>query len=146
MPDAGKRRPKMEDLETLMFLISEGKSLRAACVEMGLDPPSTHNWLDEDDARRQQYARARELRAECQQEEALVVSKAAALGLKINGHKVDAGGARVYLDAIKWSSARMAPKTAPVARVAHSFEHFTDDELDRQIAEMTGADEPASDT
>ena len=73
--------------------------------------------LRDDQGLSEQYARALELRADCQQEEAVEVSRAAALGTPIKGKKVDAAGARVLLDAIKWSSARMAPKTAPVQRI-----------------------------
>lgn len=138
---AGRRRPQPEDLDAILFSISEGKSLRATCAEMGLDTPSTHTWLDEDPGRRQQYARAREMRAEFYQEEGLVVTKAAALGLTVNGKKVDASGAKAYLDAIKWSTARMSPKTAPIQRHEHRFGDLTDEELDRYIAERTATDD-----
>lgn len=148
MPEAiaeGKRRPVEEDLEDLLFRIAEGSSLRSACRELGLDPPSTHSWLDADDDRRQQYARAREQRAEFHAEQGLAIGYAAATGqeVEINGEKVtiDAGGARVALDAIKWTTARMSPKTAPVQKVAinHTF-NGTDEELDARIEQLLGDD------
>ncbi len=143
--EEGKRRPVDDDLAELLFLITEGKSLRAACRELGLDPPSTHVWLEADDSRRQQYARARELRGEFHAEQGLAIGYAAATGQKveINGEEVsvDAAGARVALDAIKWSTARMSPKTAPVQKVAisHSFPG-TDEELDNRIGQLLEGD------
>jgi hypothetical protein len=138
----GKRRPTNDDLAELIFLIAEGKSLRASCVLLGLDPPSTHTWLDTDDDRRQQYARAREMRAEVQAELGFEIGVAAATGraIEIDGEmtKVDPTGARVALDAIKWSTARMAPKTAPTKKVSinHTFEG-SDEDLDAEIARLS---------
>ena len=126
----GKRRPEDADLPKVIRLVSEGKSLRAACRRLGLDPPSTHTWLDADDARRQQYALAKEQRAEVLAEKALKIGLDASKGL------VKADGARVALDAVKWASARMAPKTAPVTRIAHSFDDLTSEERRRRIAEL----------
>lgn len=137
----GKRRPTDDDLAPLLFRIAEGESLRAACREQGLDPPSTHTWLDQDEGRRQQYARARELRAEVHAENGLAIGYAAASGREIDVDgvvaKIDPTGARVALDAIKWATARMAPKTAPVQRHSHAFEHLTDDEIDGEIAALS---------
>ena len=105
MSGAGKRRPSAEDIPAVLLLICEGKSLRASCADLGLDPPSTHTFIDSDEGIRQQYARAREQRAEVLAEEALTYGRAAAAG------KVKPDGARVAIDAIKWATARMAPKT-----------------------------------
>lgn len=145
-----RRRPTDDDLEPLMALISEGQSLTASCRRLQVDPPSAHRWLHEDDGRRQRYARALEMRADHFQEQALSIGRAAALGLTFQtdpsepARKIDANGARVYLDAIKWATARMAPKTAPVQRVSHSFEEMTDEELERAIAEkLRGPDGPS---
>jgi hypothetical protein len=143
-PD-GKRRPTADDLADLMFLVSEGKSLRAACRELGLDPPSTHTWLDEDDGRRQQYARARELRAEVHAERGLEIGLAAATGVavEIDGekHTIDPQGARTALDAIKWATARMSPKTAPTTKIdlTSRTRAMTDEEIAAELAEMGGA-------
>lgn len=144
--EAGKRRPVAEDLAAMMAIIGSGKSLRAACRELGIDPPAAHRWINEDEGRRQQYALAREERAETLQEDGLTVTKAAALGQQVNGHKIDPAGARVYLDALKWAAARMAPKTAPVQRVAHTFSHLSDEELAAEIATLSGdADDAPAD-
>jgi hypothetical protein len=56
------------------------------------------------------------------QEDALTVNRAAALGLVINGKKVDASGARGYLDSGQVVDGRMAPKKAPVERHEHRLE------------------------
>lgn len=146
--EAGKRRPVDEDLPEILFLVAEGKSLRAACREIGLDPPSTHTWLDADDTRRQQYARARDQRADFHAEQGLAIGYAAATGKKIevNGEEVsvDAAGARVALDAIKWSTARMSPKSAPTKKmsITHTFDG-SDDELDEEIERLMGGDDEA---
>lgn len=148
-PEAAKRRPTPDDLPDLMFHIAEGKSLRAACRELGLDPPSTHTWLDNDEDRRQQYARAREQRAEFHAEQGLAIGLAAATGreIEIDGEmtSVDVAGARVALDAIKWSTARMSPKTAPAQKVAitHAF-NGTDEDLNERLAQLTTVDDEAS--
>lgn len=138
MSDAGKRRPTTEDLEPVLELIWEGKSLSEACRKLELHIPSTSDWLHADAGRSEQYARAREGRAEFLQEDALAVNRAAALGLKVGANKVDASGAKGYLEATKWATARMAPKTAPVQRVEHSGEigSRTDEEIAARIAAL----------
>lgn len=139
---SAKRRPQDDDLAPLMDLVSEGKSLRAACRELGLDPPSTHTWIDQDEGRRQQYARAKEQRAEVHQEQMIAVGYAAATGQKVDldgkQHAVDPAGARVLLEALKWSTARMAPKTAPVQRfdITSRTRQMTDDEIAAEIAAL----------
>lgn len=140
MSGAGKRRPSAEDIPAVLLLVSEGKSLRASCADLGLDPPSTHTFIDADEGLRQQYARAREQRAEVLAEEALTYGRAAAAG------KVKPDGARVAIDAIKWATARMAPRTAPVQRIdlTSRTRQMTDDEIAAEIAALEGGD-PAED-
>jgi hypothetical protein len=136
MPDAGKRRPKDEDLDPILELLWDGQSLRSACLKLGLDTPSVSKWLDEDEKRRQQYERAREGRAEYLQEDAITLNRAAALAAQVNGKKVDASGAKGYLEAVKWATARMAPKKAPVDRhlVNLAFGDLSDEELSQRLA------------
>lgn len=136
MDGAGQRRPKDEDLTPLLDMIWEGQSLRAACEKLGLHVPSTSTWLHADNGRREQYARAREGRAEAMQEEVLSITRAAAMGMQYRGKKVDAAGARAHLEATKWATARMAPKTAPVQRVALSYEHLSPEEIRERTAEV----------
>lgn len=131
-----QRRPEPADLPELMMLIAEGSSLRSACQKLGLHAPSTHTWLDTDDGRREQYARAREQRAEVLAEEALTYARAAATGQLLNGRSIKPDGARVAIDAIKWATGRMAPKTIPVQRidVTHLTRDMSDEELAAEIA------------
>lgn len=133
---ASQRRPTPEDIPAVLDKVAEGSSLRAACRALGLHAPSTHTAIDSDAGLREQYVRAREQRAETLQEEGLTVTKAAALGQEVNGQKVDASGARAYLEAIKWAAGRMAPKTAPVQRVQLEFGDLPDDEIADRIAAL----------
>lgn len=143
---SGMRRPKDEDLGNLLWRMSEGASLRAACRAMGMDHSSTHVWLHEDEGRRQQYARAKELRGEHYQEEGLTVTRAAALGLEITNPqdpdgpkiRIDPKGARVYLEAIKWSVGRMAPKSIAPIPIHHTGNvgHLSDAEIAAAIAAL----------
>lgn len=144
-PVTGKRRPVAADIPAIMEIVADGKSLRAACRELGLHNPSTNDFIHNDPGYCEQYTRAKEQRAEVMQEEGLTVTKAAALGQPVNGKKVDPAGARVYLDALKWAAARMAPKTAPVSRVRLSFEELSDEELDARIAERLHGDSETTD-
>jgi hypothetical protein len=131
----GQRRPTSEDIDAVLEKISDGKALRAACRELGLHASSTSAVL-KSEAVGARYAHARADRVEVMAEEVLTVSRAAALGAEVNGKKVDAAGARVYIDTVKWLAGRMDPKGEPVRRVSHSFEGLTDDELNREIAAL----------
>ena len=130
-----QRRPKAEDMPALFEKVAEGKSLRAACREMGLHTPMTHTFI-EDEGFGEHYARAKEQRAEVLAEQALTLAVAAATGQTFEGRKVDSAGARVALDAIKWASARMSPKTAVIERRehVHQFGGLSDEELAAKIA------------
>lgn len=135
---AGQRTPKDTDLEPILDLIWGGKSLSAACRELGLHIPATSAWLHAEPTRDAQYARAREGRAEFLQEDALTVNRAAALGVQVGGKKVDASGAKGYLEAVKWSTARMAPKTAPVQRIdlTSRTRQMSDAEIEAELAAL----------
>lgn len=145
MSGAEQRRPKAEDIPALLELVAEGKSLRAACRDKGFHAPSTHTFIESDKERREQYARAKDLRAEHFQEQALTLGLAAALGQKVDGKSVDAAGLRVLLDAIKWAAARMSPKTAPSQRHVISYADLSADQRRARLmeleAELAAADE-----
>lgn len=135
----GQRRPTADDMAEFMAKVAEGGqqgSLRAVCKAMGLHAPSTHTFIHADDGLKAQYEAAKEQRADCLQEDALAVAKAAALGMTVDNKKVDAAGARVLLEAIKWAAGRMAPKTAPVQRldITSRTRNMTDDEIAAEIA------------
>ena len=136
------RHPLVTDLDDILERIWNGKSLRAACIELGLHIPSTSDFLNHDPQRKERYDAAREGRAEHLQEEALTVARAAALRSKFGepGQEkvVDPAGARTYLEAAKWAIARMAPKTTPATRLIHSFKGLSDEELHAEIARLCG--------
>lgn len=139
-----QRRPQAEDLQPLLELIWEGKSLRKACAELGLHVPSTSDWLHDDEGRREQYERARVGRAEFISEDAFEMSRAAALGKQHDDCNVDPGGVRAYLDAAKWRVGQMAPKMAPRTQVDHTHRtaQMTDDEI---AAEIEALEAPETD-
>lgn len=128
MSEPSKRRPSPDDIPAVVERVAEGLSLRSACAELGLHTPSTHTMIEDNAAFREQYAHAREIRAEGLQEDVLTYGKGAAAG------KIKPDGARVAIDAIKWAAARMAPKTAPKTQVELSFDDLTSEERRRRIA------------
>ena len=109
----GQRTPRDSDLQPILDRIWSGMSLNSACKELGINTPAASQWLHADPARDTSYTRAREGRALVLQEEVLLLSKAASMGKKIEGSKIDAAALRVHLDAVKWAIGRMAPNTTP---------------------------------
>ncbi len=153
---AGQRTPKDTDLDAILERVWSGKSLSSACRELGLHISSTSAWLHDDPDRDAQYARAREGRAEFLQEDSLAVNRAAALGAKVRDaagqeRKVDASGAKGYLEAVKFAIGRMAPKTLPPQRHEHlhEFGSLSDEDLDARIrakeAALAGGSAAAAD-
>jgi hypothetical protein len=130
------RRPKPKDLEEAIDIVTNGRSLRSACRELGLDVSSTSKALNDSGHWGPQYALAREIRGEFYAEQALQLGLAAALGRKIDGHSVDVAGARVALNAIKWHSAHMDPKGEPKRQVENGFDDMDPQERLRRIAEL----------
>lgn len=130
----------------LLELIADDNSLRAACRELNLHNSHTRAWIADDAGREAQYTRALELRAQAQHEELLAVGRAAATGeeIQLRGmtkkRAIDPAGARVLADVIKWSTARMAPKTAPRQQIDLNARIATmqDDELDAELASLGG--------
>jgi hypothetical protein len=105
-----------------------------------------HEMLESTEVLRTAHARAKDLRADYHRERALAIGYAAALGQKVDGHVIKADGARVLLDAIKWTTAIMSPKTAPVGRheisgkdggpIPMNFGNLTSGQLDKLIARI----------
>ena len=141
-----QRRPTAEEIPGVLDDVAEGMSLRAACRKHGLHAPSTHTYIDTDQGLREQYARAREQRAEVYQEKMLTIGEAAALGVQFQGKKVDPTGARVLLEAVKFAVGRMAPKSGPVQQIdlTSRTRQMTDAEIAAEIAMLEGA-RPAED-
>ena len=145
----GQRGPRDTDLQPILDLIWEGKSLSSACRELGLNIPTASAWLHADPERETQYTRAREGRALGMQEEVLLLSKAASMGKTIEGSRIDAAALRVHLDAVKWATGQMAPKMTPPERreVDVRYPDLTTDELKARALEkmkrLLGDGEPS---
>lgn len=130
---AGGRPSKYSDelVTEICERIADGESLRAICREDGMPEQKTiHVWLNKKPEFQQQYARARELQADSFFDEAVDI---------IHGKfkdNIDVQAAKVKLDAIKWTSGKLAPKKygeykqvdANVTNVKR-LEQMTDDEL-----------------
>jgi hypothetical protein len=85
----------------------EGESLRSVCRTEGYPAPSTVIlWTNNDPAFAEQYARARDERADVYFDRIDDVSDAAASAETA----VEVAGLRLKADNIKWQLARMAPK------------------------------------
>jgi len=87
--------------------LADGESMKSKCADKHL--PNTGNifrWLSMgDDALKDRYARAMELRGQHFGE------KVADIAQKVlESEELDANRARVALDALKWSAARLSPK------------------------------------
>lgn len=100
----GKLVTRREQLESVLKAVAEGQSVRSACREVGIDLSSAVTSLYADDELAKQYARARQCGADVLAGDAIDVAKLAALG------KMDPNGARLLVDTIKWTAARMHPR------------------------------------
>jgi len=111
--------------------------------------PQTSAWLHADPDRDAHYARAREGRALGMQEEVLLLSKAAAMGKKMDGSKIDAAALRVHLDAVKWAIGQMAPRMTQPEKVQVDvrYPELTTEELKARALEkmkrLMGDGEPS---
>jgi hypothetical protein len=99
--------------------IAEGKSLRSVCLMDGMPHISTVlDWVNCRPEFAEQYARAREARADMLAEDMIHIADTPCLGVKtetsekgvktIQGDMVE--HRKLQIDARKWNAARMAPK------------------------------------
>ncbi len=100
----GKRRPKPVDLPSIIEDVAEGMSLRKACEKAGINISHANTAIVADPDLREQYARAREQRADGIAEQILTVANGTLTG------RIDSDRARVAIDAFKWTAGKMAPK------------------------------------
>lgn len=97
----------MMDKETFAAtceLIASGLSIRKACAHLGFDQRELSLYLDKNESEVPQYVRARERRADMRFEKVDEIMEDMRLG------KLDPQQARVLLDAVKWQTAKEAPK------------------------------------
>ena len=134
------RVPQLTDLDPLLELLWEGKSLRAACLQMDLHTSKTSTWLNADPARQALYQEAKEGRSDFLIEDGVTICRAAALGAKVGmqgqERKVDAAGARAYLESVRIAVGRMTNRSAPVLHHHHVIETMSDAELDARLAQL----------
>lgn len=115
---AHKGRPSSyteERGDAICARIAEGDSLRTICAEDGPDMKTVMRWLADNDAFRQQYARAREAQADLMAEDILQIADDG----RNDTYQTDNGEAvnhdviarsRLRVDARKWLAAKLAPK------------------------------------
>ena len=122
--------------------IADGQSLRAICSEPGKPDKSTvFRWLGQNEAFRDQYARARESQADTLFDDIL----------DIVDQSDDPQIARLRMDARKWMAGKLRPKVygdkvelGGKVDHEHTHEHRTVSQVDNRIAELLGlgADRP----
>ncbi|KRG52697.1 terminase small subunit-like protein [Stenotrophomonas beteli] len=127
--------------DAICDLLVDGKSLRTICSTAKMPSRSTViRWLAEDEAFRNQYARARELQADTLAEEILDIADKAVLGERL---KKDGKGkvlerqtgdmverSKLMIDARKWYAGKLQPKKYG-ERVA--LDHGVQDNLADQL-------------
>ena len=91
--------------------IENGFSLRSACKDVNVDYKLFYDYLDKDENRGRQYARAREAQAEGFAEEIVAISD----------EEGDTNRSRLRIDARKWVASKLKPKVyGDVVRNEHS--------------------------
>lgn len=127
--------------DAICDLLVDGKSLRTICSTVKMPSRSTViRWLAENEAFRNQYARARELQADTLAEEILDIADKAVLGERL---KKDGKGkvlerqtgdmverSKLMIDARKWYAGKLQPKKYG-ERVA--LDHGVQDNLADQL-------------
>src|SRR5215471_1699014 len=109
-----------ENAARVCQLIAEGYTLRQAARDVGFESASAiMNWARDDDAFREQYARAKELQADRFAEEIIEIADDGRndwMEREVDGRTVRVVDhehiqrSRVRIDARKWLTAKMAPK------------------------------------
>jgi hypothetical protein len=90
--------------ERIIQRIAEGESMRKACEQEGVKAPTFCLWVTKDAGLAEQYARAREIRAEVRADQIDEVAELVTAGLMATDV------ARIVLDARKWAASKLAPK------------------------------------
>lgn len=113
---AYSEKEKKNIIDSICGKIINGSSLRRAMSELGIAYDTFFRWIDEDDSKSKQYARATELRAEAMAEEILSISDKTSDDVIIDdeGKEVTNFGIiqrdRLRVDTRKFLMAKMKPK------------------------------------
>lgn len=86
---------------TICDLLGDGKSLRTACKEVGIQTRTFYTWLADDEFTQRQYARAKEEAADNFVEEMLEIA---------DEKTGDPNRDRLRLDTRKWIASKLKPK------------------------------------
>jgi len=115
MPRPSTYTPELADL--ICEQIADGKSLRSICAAEGMPGKSTvFRWLAENEAFRDQYARAREAQADALADDILDIADYSARDTYTdeNGNERTntevVARSRLRVDARKWIAAKLKPK------------------------------------
>ncbi len=105
-----------EKADAVCVALSEGKSLRAACVDAGASPVTILRWAKDNAAFSEQYARAREIGYKLLADEILEISDDSSLDMipdKDGNLRPDAervARSKLRVDSRKWMLSKMLPK------------------------------------
>lgn len=109
-------KEKSKIIDTVCDELIEGKALRRVLTELQINYKTFYNWIDKDEKKAQQYARATELRAEYMAEEILTIIDATEDDIIINdegkpitNHNVIQRD-RLRADKRQWLMSKMMPK------------------------------------
>lgn len=91
--------------DTICVSLADGESLRTICSQSAMPARSTvFRWLEESEAFRDQYTRAREASAEADADDVGHYARQAARG------EIEPAAARAAIDGLKWAAGKRAPK------------------------------------
>tara|TARA_R110000803_G_scaffold210568_1_gene282713 strand:+ start:20955 stop:21413 length:459 start_codon:yes stop_codon:yes gene_type:complete len=112
---APKENENAEKFEEIIELIEDGMSLRKACIKLGMSTRTFYNWIEQDEVKQQQYARAIICRADSIFEEILDIADDSSGDKKFTekGEVIDSEyvqRSKLRVDARKWAVSKMNPK------------------------------------
>ena len=90
--------------QEILALISEGYSLRKACLQVGKPLKTVWSWMQKDEDFRSHYVRAKEESGDADQDKLDDIAERVLTG------ELDPQAARVAADIIKWSASKKKPK------------------------------------
>ena len=127
-----------EIAQEILALISEGYSLRKACLQVGKPLKTVWAWMQKCEDFRNHYARAKEESGDADQDKLDEIAERVLTG------ELEPQAARVAADIIKWSASKKKPKKyGDRIHTEHSgkveLSGMDDEELDRIIRERQQA-------
>lgn len=93
-----------EIAQEVLAMISEGYSLRKACIEIGKPLKTVWSWMQKNEEFRNHYVRAKEESGDADQDKLDEIAE------KVLTGELDPQAARVAADIIKWSASKKKPK------------------------------------